>query len=55
MDDWQKLSLYTESRLEDLRQQAANARLAGDPRPPFGRLILISAVLLIGLAIWWIL
>lgn len=55
MEDWQRMTLYTESRLEDLRQQAAIAKLTDTAKRQFNWLLVASAVLLLGLAVWLVL
>jgi hypothetical protein len=54
MDEWQRMTNYSESRLEDLQAQARAAQLVG--RKPFawGRLIAVTTAVLLGMLIWWI-
>ncbi|HKZ69516.1 MAG TPA: hypothetical protein VJ020_05525 [Anaerolineales bacterium] len=54
MDDWQKMSLYTDSRLEDIRRQAQVGTILERTFSPVGKTILISTALLLGMLIWWI-
>lgn len=54
MDDWQRMQLYTESRLEDLHAQAKAARIVAGNNPSIGRAVVLFTALLLGLVIWWI-
>jgi len=55
MEDWQRMQLYTESRLEDLHAQARAARMLAGDNPSIGRVVALFTALLLGLVIWWIL
>jgi hypothetical protein len=52
MEDWQRMALYTELRLEDLRQQSVLAHLAGNARRNISWLLVATAALFLGLAPW---
>lgn len=54
MDDWQKMSLYSQSRLEQLKSEAATARMLGQKRSPFVRLLVFFTAILLGMALWWV-
>jgi hypothetical protein len=54
MEDWQRMQLYTESRLEDLHAQAKAVKLLAGKNPSMGRAVVLFTALLLGLAIWWI-
>jgi hypothetical protein len=55
MEDWQRMQLYTESRLEDLQAQAKTTQLLSSKTPTIGRAVVLFTALLLGLVIWWIL
>ena len=52
MDDLQRMTLYSESRLEDLRNQSQNAHLSGRPRRMLTRWVTFSIVVLLGALVW---
>jgi hypothetical protein len=54
MDEWQRLSIYSESRLEDLHNQSKEAHLTGHKPFSWGRFIALSTALLLGMLVWWI-
>ena len=55
MEDWQRMQLYTESRLEDLQAEANASRLMAGGGLSVGRAVALFTAILLGLAIWWIL
>lgn len=55
MEDWQRMQLYTESRLEDLHAQAKAAKLLAGNNPSMSRAVVLFTALLLGLVIWWML
>jgi hypothetical protein len=54
MNDWHKMSIYTDSRLEDIRREVQAGTLIERTFSPVGKLILISTALLLGMLIWWV-
>ena len=54
MDDWQKMSIYNDTRLEDLRREAQAGAPIERTFSPVGKFILVSTALLLGMLIWWI-
>lgn len=54
MDDWQKLSLYSVSTLEHLREEAKSARMSASKQGRSGRLLVFFTAILLGVALWWI-
>jgi hypothetical protein len=52
MDDWQRMAIYSESRLEDLKRQSKPAQDYSTSRA--GRVVALFTALMLGLLIWWV-
>jgi hypothetical protein len=52
MDDWQRMTIYTESRREDLNGQLNTLQNYSTSRA--GRVVATFTAIVLGLLIWWV-
>ncbi len=53
MDDWHRMAIYTQSRLEELQSASRTARLFGTRHISLVRFVVFMTALLLGMLIWW--